>query len=294
MGGEGTCRVTGRSRLCGVLGHPLDHTLSPRMHNAAFAALGLDWVYVPWPVSPERLGEAVAGLRALANFAGANVTVPHKEAVISHLDGLTEEARAVGAINTIVRAGDRLTGHTTDGAGLLAALADTGGFRAAGASVVIVGAGGAGRSAAFALAGAGARQVTILNRSEARALALAKDVARAARDITVLAYQLHQHSAVARILGTADLVVNATSLGLHPDDPRPVDVNACPPGAVAFDMIYNPPETPFLAQARARGLRAANGLGMLVHQGAAAFALWTGQAPPVEIMRRALGARETP
>ncbi len=102
--------ISGRTRLCGVLGYPLEHTLSPRMHNAAFAALGLDWVYLPWPVVPERLGEALRGLRALANFAGANVTVPHKEAVIPHLDELTEEARAVGAVNTIVCAGDRLVG----------------------------------------------------------------------------------------------------------------------------------------------------------------------------------------
>src|SRR5574341_1767884 len=98
--------ITGRTRLCGILGHPLDHTLSPRMHNAAFAALGLDWVYLPWPVAPERLGETLRGLQALANFAGANVTIPHKEAAVQHLDTLTEEARAVGAVNTIVREED--------------------------------------------------------------------------------------------------------------------------------------------------------------------------------------------
>jgi len=285
--------IGGRTRLCGVLGHPLEHTLSPRMHNAAFAALGLDWVYLPWPVGPDRLGEALRGLRALANFAGANVTVPHKEAVIPYLDELTEEARAVGAVNTIVRAGDRLTGHTTDGAGLLAALAEAADFRPEGACVVIVGAGGAGRSAAFALAAAGARQVAILNRSEARAQALADDVRGVADDVEVLAYQLQSGSSTARILGGADLVVNATSVGLRPTDSSPVDLALCGPGAVAYDMVYNPPESSFLRQARARGLRAANGLGMLVHQGAAAFALWTGRAAPVDVMRGALGAGET-
>lgn len=285
--------ISGRTRLCGVLGYPLEHTLSPRMHNAAFAALGLDWVYLPWPVVPERLGEALRGLRALANFAGANLTVPHKEAVIPHLDELTEEARAVGAVNTIVCAGDRLTGHTTDGAGLLAALAEAADFRPGGASVVIVGAGGAGRSAAFALAAAGVRQVTILNRSEARARALAADVARAAHGGKVLAYQLLNTPSTAQILGGADLVVNATPLGMRPGDPSPVDLALCRPAAVAYDMVYNPPETPFLRQARSRGLRAANGLGMLLYQGATAFALWTGRAAPVDAMRGALGAGET-
>ncbi|MGH7752412.1 MAG: shikimate dehydrogenase, partial [Gemmatimonadales bacterium] len=257
--------ISGRTHLCGVLGHPLDHTLSPRMHNAAFAALRLDWVYVPLPVASDRLAEVLRGLRALANFAGANVTVPHKEAVVPFLDDLTEEARAVGAVNTIVRAGDRLMGHTTDGVGLLAALAEAGNFRPAGTSIAIVGAGGAGRSAAFALAAAGARQVAIINRSEARAQIVAADVARVAPDVRVLAYQLHDANSTAQILGGADLVVNATSVGMRPEDPSLLDLAPCHPNVFAYDMVYNPSETPFLRQARARGLRATNGLGMLLH-----------------------------
>ena len=279
--------ITGRTRLCGILGHPLDHTLSPRMHNTAFAALGLDWAYLPWPVVPQRLGEALRGLRALGNFAGANVTIPHKEAVIQHVDVLTEEARAVGAVNTIVREGDCLFGHTTDGVGLLAALAEGVGFHPLGTRIVILGAGGAGRSAAFALARAGARQITILNRSMERARSLAADVGRATEGPAIAAYPLRGGDP-GQILGSADIVINATSVGLHTGDPSPVDLAACCPGAVAFDMIYQPPETVFLRQARARGLRTANGLGMLVHQGAAAFALWTGRTAPVEVMRRAL------
>jgi shikimate dehydrogenase len=262
------------------------------MHNAAFAALGLDWAYIPWPVAPVRLGEALRGLRALANFAGANVTVPHKEAILPHLDGLTAEARAVGAVNTVVREADRLTGHTTDGAGLLADLAEALTFRPRGARIVIVGAGGAARAAAFALAVAGARRVVLLNRSDARARSLAADVARAAPAVEAVAYQLH-HFPADRILGSADLVINATSVGLHAGDPSPLDLGPCRPTTVAYDLVYNPPETAFLREARARGLRAANGLGMLVHQGAAAFALWTGRPAPIDVMRRAVDA-ETP
>jgi len=288
-----TPSITGRTRLCGILGLPLDHTLSPRMHNAAFAALGLDWAYLPWPVAPERLGEVLRGLRGLANFAGANVTIPHKEAVLRHLDALTDEARAVGAVNTIVREGDRLAGHTTDGVGLLAALAEAVGFHPQGACVVILGAGGAGRAAAFALAAAGARKIAILNRSVERAQALAADVGRAAGSAALAAYSLHA-TAHGQILDSADIVINATSLGMHTGDPSPLDLALCRPGTVAFDMIYHPPETAFLREARGRGLRTANGLGMLVHQGAAAFALWTGRTAPLEIMRRALAPVETP
>ncbi len=285
--------ITGRTRLCGILGYPLDHTLSPPMHNAAFAALGLDWVYVPWPVAPDRLGEALQGLRALANFAGANVTVPHKEAILPHLDALSDEARAVGAVNTIVREGDRFIGHTTDGAGLLGALAEAVGFRPQGARIVILGAGGAGRAAAFALGRAGAREVTILNRSLGRAQALAADLARALPGVPVMAFPLLDRPP-GQILGSADLVINATSVGMRPGEPCPLDIAPCQPPTVAYDMIYNPAETVFLREARARGLRTANGLGMLVHQGAAAFALWTGRAAPVEVMRRAVALAETP
>lgn len=292
MSTPGGPTITGRTRLCGILGYPLDHSLSPPMHNAAFAALGLDWAYVPWRVAPDRLGEALRGLRALANFAGANVTVPHKEAILPHLDGLTAEARAVGAVNTIVREAERLTGHTTDGAGLLADLAEALAFRPREARIVIVGAGGAARSAAFALAAAGARCLAILNRSDDRARALAADVGRATSAVEAVAYPLRRFPAD-QILGSADLVLNATSVGLHAGDPSPLDLAPCRPSTAVYDLVYNPSETGFLREARARGLRAANGLGMLVHQGAAAFALWTGRPAPMGVMRRALAA-ETP
>lgn len=285
-------RITGRTRLCGILGYPLDHTLSPPMHNAAFAALGLDWAYLPWPVTPDRLGEAVRGLRALANFAGANVTVPHKETLLAHLDGLTEDARAVGAVNTIVREADRLIGHTTDGAGLLAALAEALGFRPRGARVVIVGAGGAARSAAFILAAAGAQGLAILNRSVERARSLAAEVGPAAPRTEVVAYPLHGEP-TDQILGSADLILNATSVGMRREDTSPVDLALCRPPTAAFDMVYNPPETAFLREARGRGMRAANGAAMLVHQGAAAFTLWTGCPAPLDVMRHALSP-ETP
>jgi len=247
----------------------------------ALRAMGLRGV-----IEPVNHGKAVF---ALCERLGRT----HKEAVLRHLDALTDEARAVGAVNTIVREGDRLAGHTTDGVGLLAALAEAVGFHPQGACVVILGAGGAGRAAAFALAAAGARKIAILNRSVERAQALAADVGRAAGSAALAAYSLHA-TAHGQILDSADIVINATSLGMHTGDPSPLDLALCRPGTVAFDMIYHPPETAFLREARGRGLRTANGLGMLVHQGAAAFALWTGRTAPLEIMRRALAPVETP
>lgn len=277
--------MTGQTRLVGVLGWPVSHSRSPAMHNAAFAALGLDWAYLPLPVRPERIAEAVIGLRALG-FAGANVTVPHKQAVRPLMDELTPSARAVGAVNTILIGADgRLTGDTTDGYGFLQDLADHGvvGPRA----TLVLGSGGAARSVVYALAEAGC-SVTVCARDVRKAAALCEDLA------VVLPGAAPRLSAAAlpadlrRLAATATLVVNATSLGLHDDEPAPWD-EAIPfrPDQVAYDLIYNRP-TEFLKLAVNGGARAIAGLGMLVHQGARAFEMWTGVAAPVGVMRRAV------
>ncbi len=274
------------------------------MHNAAFAALGLDWAYVPMPVPPDRVGEAVRGLTALG-FAGANVTVPHKQAVMPFLDEVTPIARALGAVNTIVvRPDGSLLGDNTDGAGLMAAL------RAHGVSagrVLVLGAGGAARAVVYALAEAGAT-VAVANRTPDRAWALCRTIGAALeaaaetqsapknlRDLCVSVVQpsgrLTAHpfpDALPALAAEADLIVNTTSLGLHEGDPLPWDPSvAFRPGQVVYDLVFNRP-TELLALARSQGATAMDGLGMLVHQGALAFEMWTGQEAPVGVMAEAI------
>jgi len=277
--------ISGRTTLVGVIGYPVEHSLSPIMHNAAFAALGLDWAYVPLPVYPDHLGEAVRGLRALG-FAGANVTVPHKQAVMMHLDDLSYTAQVIGAVNTIVVQDGTLYGENTDAAGFLAALAEAG-FDAAGAYAAVLGAGGAARAVVHALAQAGARQVQIFNRHLGRAYQLCRDMEKFHPDVRFEAAPLQE---VRTIGEDVDLLVNTTSLGMWPDTERspwapdwpfPAHLTVC-------DLVYNPAETMLLSQARAAGAETVSGLGMLVFQGAAAFELWTGRPAPRAVMRAAL------
>ena len=280
--------VTGHTRIVGVIGWPIEHTVSPPMHNAAFAALGMDWCYVPFPVRSERLAEAIAGVRGLG-LCGINVTVPHKQAMLALMDDLTPAARTIGAVNTVLIEGDRLVGHNTDAGGFLRALREAG-FAPEGCRAVMLGAGGAARAVGYALVDVGAH-LTILNRSPERAVALATDLHAANENAIIDAGALTQ-SALRRASETTQLIVNATPLGMWPHvdaSPWPDDVEY-PAGAFTFDLIYNPRETLLMRRVREAGGEAIDGLGMLVHQGAEAFALWTGQEPPTDVMYRACTA----
>jgi shikimate dehydrogenase len=277
--------IDGRTKLVGVMGWPVAHSLSPPMHNAAFDALHLSWRYVPCPVPPAQVGAALAGLFALG-FAGVNVTVPHKQAVIPHLAALSDAARAIGAVNTIVVGADgTLYGDNTDADGFLASLREAG-CDPRGARVALLGAGGAARAVAYALATAGASQIGLWNRTPARAQAIVDDLRPLFPGTTLTASPSFDDLDVR----DADLIVNCTSVGMWPHDdasPWPSE-RPLPADCLVVDLIYRPQETLFLRQARAAGARTLNGVGMLVHQGAAAFRLWTGVAPPVEVMREAL------
>jgi shikimate dehydrogenase len=287
-------RIDGSTRLVGVMGWPVSHSRSPAMHNAAFAALGLNYVYVPLPVPPSEVATSVRALRGLG-FAGVNVTVPHKAAVLSLLDTLTPIAAAIASVNTIVvRADGMLSGDSTDGAGFLEDLR-VHGCEPAGRSVLLIGAGGAAKAVAYALAGCGAA-VMVSNRTRERADELCRLVLAALPPARITAHAFPE--GLARLAERADLVVNATSLGLHVErDPLPWDP-AVPfrPGQIAYDLVYSPGTggqaslpTPFLQLAAEAGAQAIDGLGMLVYQGARAFELWTGQRAPVEVMRAAVG-----
>jgi len=280
--------VTGHTQVTGVVGWPVEHSVSPAMHNAAYAALGLDWCYLPFAVPPERLAEAIAGVRALG-LVGVNVTVPHKQALLPLMDELTPAATAIGAGNTVIVREGHLVGHNTDAAGFMRALREAG-CEPAGVPALVLGAGGAARAVVYALVEAGAR-VTVLNRTPERAEALVRDLGgQVSGNLRAAPLDL---VSLRDLASPARLVVNATSVGMWRAggadagaSPWP-DTLPFPPDALAFDLVYNPRETAFMRQARAAGASAANGLGMLVYQGAEAFEAWTGMAAPAEVMLHA-------
>jgi shikimate dehydrogenase len=263
-------------RFVGILGWPLHQTLSPVIHNAAFRQLGIDWIYLRWPVPPADLSAAIAGLRALGAM-GANVTMPHKETVMDLVDDLSGDARAVGAVNTIQKVGGRFVGHNTDIDGVKEFLQADAGYDPAGKQAVVLGAGGAARAVVKALHDLGVAKVTIVARKEERAAQLAG----LAGDRGLI----ESWDAVDAQTAAADLVVNATPVGTAGEDVAPGA--RFHPGQLVLDLIYQPPSTKLVERARAGGADAWGGLGMLVHQAAASFRIWTGQDPPIETMSAA-------
>ncbi|MCL4531650.1 MAG: shikimate dehydrogenase [Actinobacteria bacterium] len=267
-----------------VIGYPISHSLSPALHGAALAACGVDAGYDRREVAPADLPAFVSDLRS-GDWLGINVTVPHKEAVIPLLDGLSPEAEAIGAVNTVVVSQERLVGYNTDGIGFLQALRERGRFDPRGRQVVVLGAGGAARAVVWALCRAGAARVSLHNRHRERAQRLAAS-ARAWQWDTEVAVEPWDPAAVAMGLAGAGLLVNATSVGLAVHE-TPLPAELIPEGILAVDLIYNPRPTRLLREAALRGARTLDGLPMLVYQGAAAFELWTGHKAPVEAMQDA-------
>ena len=260
----------------GVIGYPIGHSLSPCMHNAALRALSLDGEYSAIAVESAGLPETVRGLFA-QGFAGLNVTIPHKQAVLPLMDELANSARVIGAVNTIVKRDGHMIGYNTDAAGFMRGLTDTG-FKPTGAKVLVLGAGGAARAVVYALSDARA-SVVVWNRTQARAERLASEFGADALDCLPVG-----------TLGTFDLIVNTTSVGMSPhsnETPLQFPRGERPPQWV-YDLVYRPRQTRFLREARAAGARTIGGLEMLVYQGAEAFTLWTGRAAPVGVMRSAI------
>ena len=278
-------RISGKTRVCAVIGDPVEHSLSPCFQNAAFRHLGLDFVYVAFTVKAEELEDAIAGIRSLG-FHGLNVTMPHKISVIQYLDELDENAEKVGSVNTILNRNGRLIGYTTDGIGALNALKYNG-IDPRGKKIVILGAGGASRSASFALMKE-ARELVILNRT----------LARAEKLVSALHGFIEEHSKIRpggltkenlrKELEDADILINATPVGMRPrEDEMPVDEDHLHSNLVVFDLVYNPIETKLLRKARLAGAKTINGLHMLIHQGAASFEIWTGIKAPIHVMMKA-------
>jgi len=280
--------ISGTTRICGLLGSPVKHSFSPVMHNAAFSFLGLDYVYVPFCVAPEELCAAVMAVRSLG-LAGVNVTVPHKEKVITFLDEVTPGAQLTGAVNTIVNHRGKLGGYNTDGAGFLRALQEEVNFSPAGRTALILGAGGAARAVAVELALAGAQEILLANRTPGRAEGLARLLTE--HTPAGAGIVLWSEQAMAEAARRSDLIVQTTPVGMsgHEESCINFPFEQLRPGQVVCDLVYNPPLTGFLRCAgQISGVRTIGGLGMLLNQGALAFELWTGVKAPVEIMRRAL------
>lgn len=276
--------IDGATRLIGLLGSPVAHSKSPAIHNAAFAATGVNAAYLAFEVAPEKLEAAAAGLVALG-AAGWNVTMPHKTAMAALCDELSPAARIVGAVNTVVVRDGRLTGHITDGSGFTAALTDRG-FDPAGKQVALFGAGGAARAAAVQLALDGAAQLAIFNRTAAKARILAETIA-AETGCAARAYALDDAGALRAAVTEADLVINGTKLGMapHPETCVLPDARWLARRPVVADFVYNPLQTRLLAMAAKAGCPTLDGLAMLLWQGAQAFALWTGRPMPVAAVR---------
>lgn len=292
--------INARTRYCAVFGHPVRHSASPAMQNAGMASLGLNWRYLACDVRPEELREALVGAKRIG-FVGVNLTVPHKLLAMDFMDALDESAKHWQAVNTVrfegrEKGGDwlplqhfedtvpekvRAQGFNTDADAIVRSIREDLGVELRGARVLLVGIGGAGNVAALKLAAEGVNELYLVNRTHSKAATVAAEIRR-------------RHPAVKVQLeyprGELDLAINATSLGLAPSDPLPVDEKqfTLRQARCVFDMIYRPAETRLIAQARAGGSRVANGLGMLLYQGAKALEIWTGQTAPIEVMRRAL------
>ena len=270
----------------GIIGHPIGHSISPVFQQAGLDHLGIDATYEKWEVTPEGVGEFVAGLRA-PGFLGINITVPHKQAVIPFLDEVDECATAAGAVNTIVNRNGRLTGHNTDGSGFLTALRQAGGFEPRGRRVLLLGAGGAARGVVLALAQEHVARIDIANRTLARAQQLAELVHSSGIDSSAIPLPGADLAAQA---ASADLIVNCTTIGMShgPDEAgTPLSAGQIPPTSLVYDLVYNPLETPLLAEAAKAGAASLGGILMLVYQGAASFEMWTGQPAPIAVMLKA-------
>lgn len=279
-------RISGHTRAFAVLGHPIGHTLSPVMHNAALSALGLDGIYLAFDVAPEALMRVLEAMGAMG-FGGANLTVPLKEVAFRGISDLAPSARAMGAVNTVEFRETGLRGHNTDGAGFLRALREAFGVSPQGLSVFVLGCGGAGRAVAGACAAEGAGSIALADAEPERCERLKAALLEKGALVKAVGNQRAEWVEQAR---RADLVVQATPLGMKTTDLPPLPAEAFRSGQMAFDLVYNLPETAFMRMAASAGARAVNGLGMLLHQGAEAFTIWTGREAPVEAMRSALAA----
>ena len=277
------------TKHAGVIGHPLGHSISPAIFAAAFQAAGIDATYVAWETAGDVLEGRINALRG-GDFLGANVTIPHKQAVIEFLDETTEVATRAGAVNTIVHSDGKLIGHTPDVAGFARSLRDDAAFDAAGKRTMIIGAGGAARAVALALVEAGAAVIFVVGRQPKKTEGVVLGLKPLTPSGTTISWAYPGDGSYLRSIKEADLIVNCTPVGVAGSETAGESIlpaNLIESHTLVFDLVYNPAETPLVAAARSRGAKAVSGLGMLVYQAAASFKLWTGIEPDTAAMRAA-------
>jgi shikimate dehydrogenase len=278
--------ISGKTSVFGIFGHPVEHTFSPGMHNAAFAKIKRDACYVPFAVAPADLGRAVRAVVALG-IRGLNITIPHTETIIPFLDDLTDDARMIGAVNTIEVNRGKLIGHNTDGRGFLRSLREETGFRPKGKTILMVGSGGAARAVGINLALSGARTIILCDLDTVKASKLGREIqTRTATRVEVVSPERLEKAAP-----TAECIINATPLGLKPGDPLPIPRHLIRKDQLICDLVYNPLRTPLLKAARSAGADTLSGIGMLLYQGVIAFEIWTGGKAPVNVMKAALAGQ---
>jgi shikimate dehydrogenase len=278
--------IDGSTAIVGVFGSPITHTASPAMHNAAFKALKMNWAYLAFPVEPQNLRGALLGARAMG-LKGINLTVPHKLLALDIVDEVNEDARKLGAINTVLIEDGKLRGFNTDGHGIAKAIKVEFNFTFKGKRVLVLGAGGAGRAIAVQCALDGAAKVFVANRTAAKIDPIAREIAATKTVFRALALNTDE---ISRVIDEVDLLINATSVGLREGESLGLNAKLFSPRLFVYDTVYRPAETELLRMAAAAGAKTANGLSMLLHQGAKAFEIWTKHKAPLAVMRRAVNA----
>ncbi|HIE65598.1 MAG: shikimate dehydrogenase [Nitrospira sp.] len=276
----------GQTRVFGIFGYPIAHTLSPPMQNAAFKAYDLNSVYIPFEIDPAFLKNAVTSILPLG-IKGVNITIPHKETIIPFLDSLDEEARKIGAVNTIEVSSGRLIGHNTDGKGYLASVAALD-IDLRGQRVLMIGAGGAAKGVAVAVLSSGISELILMVRRLDRGKALVKQLSALFPDVPILVVEMNSERRTFQKKDRATLLINCTPLGMKEEDPTPFPLPWIEAHWIVSDLVYRPTETPLLSAAKKVGALTVPGIGMLLHQGALAFEIWTREKAPLSIMKDAL------
>ena len=279
-------KIDGKTKIVGLFGYPVRHTLSPVFQNAAFQSKKLNYAYLPFEVAPKELILALKSLPALG-IAGINVTIPHKESVVPYLSGTSNEAMIVGAVNTISVVNGKLLGYNTDGYGFVAALKENLKTTLKGKKVMLLGGGGGARSVAAKSILEGAKKVYIGDIVKEKVAKLISDLKKVFPSAEINSYNMKENE-IKEVLGEVDILINATPVGMKKEDPLLVNPEWLGKGLLVFDLIYNPFETKLLKTAKKMGCRCCNGLDMLIHQGARSFEIWTGKKAPVKVMKNAL------
>jgi shikimate dehydrogenase len=279
-------KIRGSENTLGIIGYPVSHSLSPLMHNTAIRSLSLEYHYYPFQIRPEELSNAVNDIRNLG-IKGINVTIPHKEPIIDLLDDINRDARLIGAVNTVNREGEKLVGYNTDGKGFIKSLREDAKVDPKGKNILILGAGGAARGLAIQLSLEKTNRIVIANRTLKRAEELVKDLKEKVGFCECTSIPL-EDKIITDYIPDSDIIINATSLGMKGEDSPIIHSDLITKRHLVCDIVYSPLETPLLKEAKMRGAKVLNGLGMLIYQGALSFEIWTGKEFPVDLVRETL------